>query len=158
MIESSNRPFFVYGALLPGQPNYYVWGQAVLSEEQADLANGRLYDLGYYPMLIESGDKPVRGMLVEVAESEYAAVLARLDFLEGYDPAQPEACAYRRVRRNVRGVSGCVQSAWVYIGHPQYVVGKPAISGGDWLAYVGATAKESRRWWANVKSVSGLLD
>jgi gamma-glutamylcyclotransferase (GGCT)/AIG2-like uncharacterized protein YtfP len=158
MSESSNRPFFVYGTLLPGQPNYYVWGQAVVSEEQAVLANGRLYDMGHYPMLIEIGDRPVRGMLVDVAESEYAAVLARLDYLEGYDLAQPATCAYRRVRRKISGVSGCVRTAWVYIGRPQYVVGKPAISGGDWLVYVGATAKESRRWWANVKSVSGLLD
>ena len=158
MNESSNRPFFVYGTLLPGQPNYYVWGEAIEAEEQATLANGRLYDMGHYPMLIEAGDKPVKGLLVGVAETEYGAVLARLDYLEGYDPAQPEACAYRRVLREVRGINGCVQSAWVYIGHPQYIAGKPAIPGGDWLAYVGATVKESRGWWANVKSVSGLLD
>jgi hypothetical protein len=33
-----------------------------------------------------------------------------------------------------------------------------AILGGDWLAYIAATAKESGGWWANIKSVSGLLD
>jgi gamma-glutamylcyclotransferase (GGCT)/AIG2-like uncharacterized protein YtfP len=158
MSENSNRPFFVYGTLLPGQPNYYLWGEAAVTREQALLANSRLYDMGHYPMLIEAGNEPVKGLLVRVAEIDYMAVLGRLDYLEGYNPAQPDACAYRRVQRQVRGVNGAVQTAWVYIGRPRYVAGKPAIPGGDWLTYVRATAKESHSWWADIKSVSGLLD
>jgi gamma-glutamylcyclotransferase (GGCT)/AIG2-like uncharacterized protein YtfP len=158
MSKSSNRPFFVYGTLLPEQPNYYVWGEAIVFEEEGVLANGRLYDMGYYPMLIEEGDEPVTGMIVNVAETEYEAVLERLDHLEGYDPAQPEMCAYRRMLREVSGVNGRIVAAWVYIGQPRYAADKTIVPGGDWLAYVMAMAKDSHNWWTNVKSVSGLLD
>jgi gamma-glutamylcyclotransferase (GGCT)/AIG2-like uncharacterized protein YtfP len=51
-------PFFVYGTLLPGQPNYPLWAAAIRSEQPATLPNGRLYDmaqlgLGHYPLLVE---------------------------------------------------------------------------------------------------------
>jgi gamma-glutamylcyclotransferase (GGCT)/AIG2-like uncharacterized protein YtfP len=158
MDENSPRPFFVYGTLLPEQPNYYVWGESVMAAAEAWLANGRLYDLGHYPMLIEEGKASVRGMVIFVERADYVDVLTRLDHLEGYDPAQPGACAYRRVARRVRLANGRSETAWVYVGQPQYVAEVAVVSGGDWAAYVTEMQKESLEWWRDVKSVSGLLD
>ena len=98
-------PFFVYGTLLPGQPNAYLWGEAVAAQQTAVLPNGRLYDLGSFPMLVEEGEESVQGMLIWVRPAEYTAVVASLDELEGYDPAQPLASAYRRVRRAVQEIT-----------------------------------------------------
>ena len=158
MHEISNWPFFVYGTLLPGQPNAFLWVDGVLSQDQAVLPNGRLYDLGHYPMLIEEGDSPVQGMVLTIQPNMVAEIMARLDHLEGYDPEQHEACAYQRVAREVWLADGRSLTAWVYIGQPHYVAGLPAVDGGDWANYVTTMEKQSGEWWVNVRTVSGLLD
>ncbi len=150
-------PFFVYGTLLPGQPNAYLWGEAVAAQQTAVLPNGRLYDLGSFPMLVEEGEEAVQGMLIWVRPAEYTAVVASLDELEGYDPAQPLASAYRRVRRLVKGSDGRSIPAWVYVGHSAALPDMQPISGGDWVSYVAATFRDIQQWWQDVQSVHGLL-
>ena len=69
-------------------------------------AEGNLYDMGYYPMLLEEGSGTVRGKLISVANVFYAEILNRLDNLEGYDPDQPGRSSFTRKRRAVMTESG----------------------------------------------------
>ena len=128
-------PFFVYGTLLPGQPNYALWADAIRAAEEAWLENGRLYDLGRYPMLVETEGGRVQGLLVTVDPEQYPAVLARLDWLEGYNPEAPAHFGYRRVARSVCLAGGRVAQAWVYVGQIDYGAALPVVPNGDWLAY-----------------------
>lgn len=149
MMNCSPLPFFVYGSLLPGQMNDYVWGETVISQQVAVLANGRLHDLGDYPILLETGEGPVKGMLITVRDEDYTALLARLDEFEHCFPGQPEASDYVRVAREVmvEGVdaasatdatSATAVTAWVYVGQLPSESHCPLVPNGDWAAYVQA--------------------
>ncbi|MCA9875410.1 MAG: gamma-glutamylcyclotransferase [Anaerolineales bacterium] len=150
-------PFFVYGTLLPGQPNAYLWGDGLIAEYDARLPNGRLYDCGAFPMLVEEGQEAVVGSLIIVQPEQYPAILARLDDLEGYDPEQPAASAYRRVLREVITEDGRHHNAWVYVGHAAALPGMTPIPGGDWRRYASATFADMQQWWQTVQTVHGLL-
>ena len=149
-------PFFVYGTLLPGQPNHYLWGDAIVQMETAVFPNGRLYDMGSYPMMIEQPGEQVKGRLITVHMAAYTAVTVNLDMLEGYDPEQPAASAYRRLERVVQGENGRFVTAWIYLGLPKYIKGLPPIPSGDWIAYATATLQQMNKWWATSNSVAGL--
>lgn len=134
----TQRPFFVYGTLLPGQPNAYLWEGLALAQMGAVLPHGRLYDLGHYPMLVAEPGHQVQGALLSMAPEAYAVVIERLDDLEGYTPDNPEACPYHRVARDVLLGNGRVVTAWVYLGHSRHTAGHPPVPAGDWAAYVAA--------------------
>jgi gamma-glutamylcyclotransferase (GGCT)/AIG2-like uncharacterized protein YtfP len=148
--------FFVYGTLLPGQPNYGLWRGRIESEQEATFANGRLYDMGYYPMLVEGEVGRVQGLLITVRPQEYEAVVMELDALEGYDPGQPDACAYCRVERSVTLIDGRSVSAWVYLGHSRYVSELTPVTGGDWARYVADKMDQITAWWQDMTTVWGL--
>lgn len=141
-------PFFVYGTLLPDQPNYALWQDGVRADEPARLAPGRLYDLGAYPMLVEEpGSGPVIGRLMHVEPAAYAWLVERLDALEGYQPHAPQASIYQRVVRAVQCVDGSRREAWVYVGQPAHVHGQPVVPGGDWATHAAGKQAEMRAWW-----------
>jgi gamma-glutamylcyclotransferase (GGCT)/AIG2-like uncharacterized protein YtfP len=154
MVEQ--RPFFVYGTLLPGQPNAYLWQKEGQVLGEAVFENGRLYDMGHYPMLVEAPGMCVRGVVLAVNPEAYTAVLARLDALEGYDPENASACAYRRVLVDVVLADGRSLSAWVYMGGEQFTAGKPVVAGGDWAAHAAQNKAVLDAWWQDVDSVAGL--
>lgn len=148
-MSEERLPFFVYGTLLPGQPNAFLWEGAVIDQETAVFPNASLYDMGSYPMLIEEGGAPVYGLVNHVAEAEYDAVLARLDWLEDYDPAQPDLPGYRRVAREVQMENGRSLRVWVYAGQPAAVRGLKSIPGGDWAAYIAAALRDIEQMLGN---------
>jgi gamma-glutamylcyclotransferase (GGCT)/AIG2-like uncharacterized protein YtfP len=154
-------PFFVYGTLLPGQPNAYLWGEAIAKMETAWFENGRLYDCGAYPMLVEeTAALPVEGQLVTAYPGQYDALLERIDILEGFDPDQPEEATYRRVRRQVLVGARHEQPkrqewAWVYLGRPEFVTDLPPIPSGNWVTYAVARRRQMNDWWRTVRSVAG---
>lgn len=154
-LNEEKRPFFVYGTLLPGQPNAYLWQGTVTDQQPSTLAGSALYDMGSYPMLVETGDECVHGIVLHIAEAAYAAVLARLDELEGCTPDQPEDFGYSRVVREVQGENGRSLSAWVYIGQEATVRGLSAIPGGDWAAYVASTFQDIDQWLQDVAAKHG---
>ena len=63
-------PFFVYGTLIPNQPNYYLWEKSVINTESGLLKNYQLFDMGHYPMIVESKGSNVEGILIEIKEEE----------------------------------------------------------------------------------------
>ncbi len=158
--ESKSRrplPFFVYGTLLPGQPNAYLWHGCVTKIAQAILTNAQLYDMGYFPMLVDAADSYVNGMVLTIRPADYQAVLARLDHLEGFRPDNPENSAYRRVCRKVRLSNGRWRAAWVYLGQPQHVAGRPIVPQGNWATYISTKNQEIDQWWTGVNSVQHLF-
>lgn len=148
-------PFFIYGTLLPGQPNDHLWQNSIRSQQQATFPNGRLYDMGPYPMMIEETGYTVHGLLVAVAPHSYQQTVARLDALEGYDPARPRASAYRRVVRKVVAADGRSVPAWVYLGQRKYVAGCPPVTAASWPHHVAASLDQIAKWWHDIKSVAG---
>ncbi len=127
-------PFFVYGTLLPGEANFRLWRDAIQDIRPAGLNGARLYDLGYFPMLIEGGGGEVRGMVGWVRPSSYGAALDLLDTLEGVRFPYPIGVGYYRAARVVRLAGGSTVTAWVYLGNPVAVIGRRPI-GTDWKTY-----------------------
>ena len=124
--------------------------------ETAVFANGRLYDFGNYPMLIEAGEQPVKGMLIMVDTDSYDAIMARLDGLEGYSSAHPDDSGYLRVKREVLLENGRSQTAWVYVGNLRFEPTLPMVKDGDWATYIVHKKDDIHKWWQSINTVSGL--
>ncbi|RRR74274.1 MAG: gamma-glutamylcyclotransferase [Candidatus Viridilinea halotolerans] len=114
-----NLPFFVYGTLKPGEPNYvrYLTGHTT-AEIAAHLASAAMFTQGPYPFLTRESDlvlpeAVVYGSLITVRLPVYELVLADLDRLEGY-VGGGSANLYERVTLEVMTAAG-PQTAWVYL-------------------------------------------
>ncbi len=157
-IALAQIPFFVYGTLIPGQPNDHLWQDGIKSIKAAMYTNGKLFDMGYYPMLVEEGGGIVRGKLITVADDHYHNTLRRLDRLEGYLPDKPNESSFRRVRRNVLVDNGRKILSWIYIGHQRHVKQYSTIPEGDWVGYAAKTQPSLDKWWETIETVLGLHD
>jgi gamma-glutamylcyclotransferase (GGCT)/AIG2-like uncharacterized protein YtfP len=146
-ITVERLPFFAYGTLLPEQPNYWLWQEAIFDLRPAKFADSLLLDLGNYPMLIESRGREVKGALVTIKASSYNEILKRLDRLEGFDPADPEACVFCRVRRTVYLNEGESAPAWLYMGQADMVGNARVIQSGDWVDYSRLALSDIVDWW-----------
>ncbi len=64
----------------------------------------------------------------------WSSTIAALDYLEGYDPADPDRL-FDRVVRSVTTDEGSVD-CWVYLaGRMLAGSARPVVRGGDWVAY-----------------------
>lgn len=132
-------PFFIYGTLLPDEPNAHVWGDTVAAWRPARYPNGRLVAFSHFPMLIEPdvlepSDSGVKGQIVEIKPERFVAVLRRLDHLEGVTP-NGVGNFFRREKRVVQAADGSLTAVWLYVGRQDLAPGCPIIPDGDWLAY-----------------------
>lgn len=123
---------------------------------QARFRNGRLFDMGGYPMLIEGGEGLVKGYMIKVPDGRYRLVMSRLDRLEGYDPSAPDSPGYRRQVQEIETAAGELQKVWVYVGQEYLVNGRPLVDKGDWSAYVNRQTIKARAWWEDVTTYFGL--
>ncbi len=123
----------------------------IVSQEPAIFPNGRLFDLGAYPMLLEGNGGPVTGRVVVIVQRDYERVLLHLDTLEGYDPQDPEAGDYRRLERSVRLEDGREKQVWVYLGKETAVAKAPLIASGDWAAHMAANERGIFAWWTRYR-------
>jgi gamma-glutamylcyclotransferase (GGCT)/AIG2-like uncharacterized protein YtfP len=142
-------PFFVYGTLLPGQPNYRLWQNGLLAKHPATFKQGYLLDLVHFPMLVEGDNDMVKGMLMIPHPHAYTGIMNRLDELEDFDPSQPTVGAYYRAERLVHLSNNETCSAWVYLGRPKYAGDAPVIESGDWIAHSAAVQNEIKAFWAS---------
>lgn len=94
-------PVFVYGTLLPGEPNHDLFLRGRTSGERAAvLPRALLYDGPGYPYAID-GHGRVHGTLLTAAPGVYGELLGLLDHLEEYlGPGHPRNL-YERVVREV---------------------------------------------------------
>ena len=127
-----------------------------MSLQTAVFPNGRLYDFGNYPMLVEAGDQSVQGMVVVVDKEQYDVVLGRLDGLEGFDPQNLTESEYLRVQRDVQLGNGRMQTAWVYVGNLRFEPSLPIVKDGDWAAYMAYKQEDIHKWWQSIDTVAGL--
>lgn len=132
----SRLPFFVYGTLLPGEPNHdlFLLGRTV-SEVPGRLPGAVLYEGPGYPYVVEEPGGVICGELITPAPGQYDQLLLGLDRLEDYAPGDP-ANLYERVARDVIREDGTSVCAWVYVAAPAVAVRLRArgklIEGGDW--------------------------
>jgi gamma-glutamylcyclotransferase (GGCT)/AIG2-like uncharacterized protein YtfP len=103
--------------------------------------NGRmtaaLFDLGIYPAAVPAGrdNARVRGEVHQMTDAP--AVLAVLDEVEGYSPADPDTSLYTRLVIPVTLDDGNVVDAWAYFYNAP--LGRAErIASGDYLEYLKA--------------------
>lgn len=155
-MSEEKRPFFVYGTLLPGQPNHYLLEHAITHQQPAQIRDCQLFDMGAYPMLIAKPKAATHGVLMKIDAEAYEQVLVMVDALEGFNPDAPAASAYRRVEREVWLEDGRSQLAWVYLGSLQFTQGCTPIPSGDWLTHIDSKLMEISEWWQTKETVAGL--
>ena len=138
-------PVFVYGTLRHGQGNYaHLLAGATTDESVAWLENTAMYRPGIAYVTDSPGDRVI-GELMTPTPGHYGAILARLDRLEGFDPARPaRSWGYRRVARAVLIPTPAgdltLQRAWVYQGAAPLGQGRADwtprtfVPSGNWLA------------------------
>jgi gamma-glutamylcyclotransferase (GGCT)/AIG2-like uncharacterized protein YtfP len=97
----------------------------------AIMTGARLYDLGRYPGLAETGDATdtVHGEALTLADPP--RTLAWLDDYEGFIPGDYNLSEYARLERRIRLPGGAELAAWVYIFRRDVAALRP-ISGGRW--------------------------
>lgn len=107
---------FVYGTLKPSQAPPEM-KEIVGRWKPAGSATvlGRLFDLGDYTGAVLDANTSSRivGEVYELPNDP--ALLATLDEYEGFDPDEPEASLFHRVKTEVKLASGGNQSCWMYV-------------------------------------------
>ena len=89
-------PFFVYGTLIPEQPNYYLWKDSIVDTKKGLIPNYQLFDMGHYPMIVKSEGNNVHGLLAYIKNEDYEKIAKIIDNLEGYNPENHGSSAYNR--------------------------------------------------------------
>lgn len=132
-------PFFVYGTLRAGETNAVLLRGAIARSRTAKLGGAQMFDVGPYPMILESeSSHEVWGELIEIAAEKYDSIVTSLDRLEsvnGNDPENP-AALYRRLRRLVWVEEEQIE-AWVYFGRETVARRGRVVAGGDWVGRFG---------------------
>jgi gamma-glutamylcyclotransferase (GGCT)/AIG2-like uncharacterized protein YtfP len=125
---------FFYGTLMSG---FKRAGRARLDPKLAPQGRGSigatLFDLGIYPAATPSVDTRVWGEVYQMTDVE--AVLAALDEIEGFRPAEPDRSLYRRVETPVTFDDGHVADAWAYFYNAP-LGGAQRIESGDYLEHL----------------------
>ena len=150
-----NLPFFVYGTLIPDQPNYYLWKYSIVDTKKGIIKNYQLFDMGHYPMIVKSEGNNVHGMLIYIKNEDYEKITNIIDNLEGYNPENHGSSAYNREIRDIELDSGGLEKAWIYIGSKEYVKEENGVKDGNWVKYI-SKKEGSKNWWKDTDTVKGL--
>ena len=148
-------PFFVYGTLIPDQPNYYLWKDSITNTKKGIIRNYQLFDMGHYPMIVESKENNVNGMLVYINNKDYDIITKVIDDLEGYNPEKHGNSAYNREIHYIELKNGDLEKAWVYIGNKKYINTENIVKEGDWVKHV-SNKKGNQDWWEQTDTVADL--
>jgi|TARA_B110000495_G_C22797992_1_gene466178 gamma-glutamylcyclotransferase (GGCT)/AIG2-like uncharacterized protein YtfP len=148
-------PFFVYGTLIPDQPNYYLWKDSIINTKKGLIKNYQLFDMGHYPMIIKLEGNNVVGMLMYIETEDYGGITKIIDNLEGYNPEKHGMSAYNREIRDIELENGELEKAWIYIGSEEYVKKENKVKAGNWVKHV-SEKKGNQDWWKDTDTVAGL--
>lgn len=108
---------FVYGTLKRGHGNNVLLRDAVFLGEAWTVPSYIMIGAGF-PVLLETNSGHARTVRGELYEFESEGILADLDSLEG------EGRMYNRHTIGVRRENGDHDTAFVYIGHPDFWKGR----------------------------------
>ena len=148
-------PFFVYGTLIPDQPNHYLWKDSIINTKKGLIKNYQLFDMGHYPMIIKSEGSNVNGMLIYIKTEDYDKITKIIDNLEGYNPENHGSSAYNREIRDIELENGELEKAWIYIGSEKYIKKENTVKDGNWVNHI--SKKEGNEdWWKKTDTVAGL--
>lgn len=148
-------PFFVYGTLIPDQPNHYLWKDSIINTKKGLIKNYQLFDMGHYPMIIELEGNNVDGIVIYIKTEDYDKITKIIDNLEGYNPERHGSSAYNREIRDIELGDGELVNAWIYIGSKEYVKKENAVKDGNWVKHI--SRKEGNKdWWKDTETVAGL--
>lgn len=150
-----NLPFFVYGTLLPNQPNYYLWKDSIADTKNGIIRNYQLFDMGHYPMIVESEGNNVVGMLMYIKTEDYEKITKIIDNLEGYNPENHGNSAYNREIRDIKLENGELEKALIYIGSEDFVKKDNAVKRGNWVKHI-SNKNKNLDWWKDTDTVAGL--
>ena len=139
-------PFFAYGTLIPDQPNYYLWKDSIADTKSGIIKNHQLFDMGHYPMIVESEGNSVYGMLMYIKNEDYDKITKIIDNLEGYNPENHGSSAYNREMRDIELDDGEKAKAWIYIGSKEYVKEGNLVKDGNWIKHI-SKKDGSKDWW-----------
>ncbi len=106
---------FAYGSLQPGfAPDEVAGAAAKLRPVSRGFVYGELYELDGYPGVVPNPQSKNRisGTVLELPEDP--ALLSQLDEYEGYDPQEPAASEFVRVRQIVELSGGGTMECWFY--------------------------------------------
>ena len=145
----------MYGTLIPDQPNYYLWSDSIVSTKNGLIKNHQLFDMGHYPMIVESKGNNVHGMLMYIKNEDYNKITKIIDNLEGYNPENHVSSAYNREMKDIQLEGGEIEKAWIYIGSEQYISKKNAVKDGNWVKHI-SKKEGSKDWWKETDTVAGL--
>jgi len=148
-------PFFVYGTLIPDQPNYYLWKDSITNTKKGIIRNYQLFDMGHYPMIVKSKENNVNGMLMYINNKDYGRITKIIDNLEGYNPEKHGNSAYNREIHYIELKNGDLEKAWVYIGNKKYINTENIVKEGDWVKHV-SNKKGNQDWWEQTDTVADL--
>ena len=151
----NKTPFFVYGTLIPDQPNYYLWKDSIIGTKNGMIKNYELFDMGHYPMIVESEGNNVHGMLMSIKDKNYEKITKIIDNLEGYNPENHGSSAYNREMRDIEFESGELEKAWIYIGREKYIKKENAVKDGNWVKHI-SKKKGNKDWWKDTETVAGF--
>lgn len=134
-----------------GQPNDALWENCIGRVARGVFQNGRLFDMGSFPMLIENGGETVAGQVMypqaDLSVKAYELLVQRLDNLENYNLDDIDNSPYYRALRTVLDENAHPVTAWVYLGRPHYTAGRPLISHGDWAKHSANNHSHISIWW-----------
>ena len=147
-------PFFVYGTLIPEQPNFYLWKNSIVATKKGLIQNYQLFDMGHYPMIVESEGNNVHGMLIYIKNEDYDKITKVIDNLEGYNPENHGSSAYKREIRDIEAENS-LEKAWIYIGSEEYVKKENVVKDGNWIKHI-SMKEEGEDWWKDVNTVKDL--
>jgi gamma-glutamylcyclotransferase (GGCT)/AIG2-like uncharacterized protein YtfP len=104
---------FFYGTLMSG---FKRPGRSRIDAKLSPVGRGwisaSLYDLGLYPAAVPASDARVLGEVYRMLDCD--AVLAALDEIEGFRPAEPDTSLYTRVETTVTFLDQTMAEAWAY--------------------------------------------
>ena len=125
---------FFYGTLMTGFDRRRRLGMdGQMTFKGRGHIEGALFDLGLYPAAVPASDGKVWGELFEFTDAQ--PVLAALDEIEGYRPAEPDTSLYVRRLVPVQLADGTAADAWAYFYNAP-LGSAPKISSGDYLEYL----------------------
>lgn len=120
---------FVYGTLKVGGFFAHRFDRVRLSSVEATLYDHALYDLGSFPGVVSSHNGTVHGEVHTFSHGE--EVLAKMDYIERYNPHKEKSSLYVRQITTVQTPAG-PKEVYLYVFNQPLPAGAKKIMNGIW--------------------------